>query len=74
MTINDLQRKPLEGLNGAQMAAVQRATLEFIERIKLRQWCIEKAIETDVSDRVEMARSMYDFIIEAPVVVVSEEE
>ena len=40
-----------EGLNGAQMAAVQNYIAVMVQQavvdMKLRQWCVEKAIETD---------------------------
>ena len=55
-----------EGLNGAQMAAVQNYIAVMVQQavvdMKLRQWCVEKAIETDAPDRVAMARQFFAFI------------
>lgn len=62
-----------EGLNAAQMAAVAEAIREMSVQLRLRQWCIEKAVETDAHDRVAMAREMFNFITEQPVVIESEE-
>jgi hypothetical protein len=57
-----------DGLNAAQIAAVQQYVTvmqkHLAGQIALRQWCVEKAIETDVSDRIKMAREMFNFITE----------
>lgn len=54
---------PDEGLNGAQLAAVADGVRRAIEMMKLKQWCVEKALETDVADRVALAREIYCFIV-----------
>jgi hypothetical protein len=64
----------LEGLNGAQLAAVQQALNGIVEQIKLKQWCVEKAIDTDAPDRIKMAREIFDFVCAMPALIESREQ
>jgi hypothetical protein len=55
-----------DGLNAAQVAAVHKynAMMQqtIVAEMRVRQWCIEKAIETDAPDRVDMARKFFAFV------------
>ena len=51
-----------EGLNAAQLQAVQQASRELAEQMKLRQWCIGSAITAGAGDVVKLAAEMYEFI------------
>jgi hypothetical protein len=54
-----------EGLNAAQMAQVNRMVMAVAQEMKLRQWCIEKALEVAPNDPVPLATQIYNFVVPA---------
>ena len=57
-----------EGLNAAQLQAVQQASRELAEQMKLRQWCIGSAITAGAGADgvVKLAAEMFEFIAAVP--------
>lgn len=57
---------PQERMNAAQIQAVREAAKQFGESIALKQWCVQRAIETiggkDV-DPVVIAQRIHRFVI-----------
>jgi hypothetical protein len=53
-----------EGLNAAQMAQVNSMVMAIAQEMRLRQWCIEKALEC-TEDPVPLATEIYNFVMPA---------
>lgn len=61
-----------EGLNGAQYAAVQDAIQQIQENLRLRQWCVEKALSMSSPDPMKLAREIFDFVLPQTAVIEAE--